>query len=321
MTTPLPVRVRPLPSEYPAPKKAQPRQLAPAAYPSVVDNHPFADKRKGTPSYDIDLMVRPVASLAGRVLRTDRILWSIDVETTGLNHYTDRIVQLAAVPYYPDGTRGPANVWFFDPIVTVSPEAEAIHHLSNARLRGQPTFEQAAAQIWELLKGGDLLGYNIKAFDVRMVANAFHRAGYAFPLPGTRIVDSLRIFWSNVTRDSAGGNHRLNTAHKFYCNTDIRDAHDAEADAQATLDVLLRQVAVHRDVPTHVADLHTYTQATRPHARADAYRHDKRPETPTLRPYTRAPLRISPDQPVAPALIAPPAFSAPARAAAQIELP
>ena len=319
MTTP--VLTRHLSCQPTALKKCQPRRLAPAVYTSVVDDHPLADKRKALPLYDLDLMVRPIGSIAGRVLQTDRVLWSVDVETTGLNHYSDRIVQLAAIPYLPDGTRGPARVWFFDPIIAVSPEAEAIHHLSNEKLRGQPTFEDVAKEIYEVLEDGDLLGYNIKAFDIRMIANAFSRAGYAFPKPGTRVVDSLRIFWSNVTRDSAGGNHKLNTAHKFYCNTDIRDAHDAEADAQATLDVLLRQVAVHREVPTAVAALHTYTQATRPHARVDTYRRAKPLDVPTLRPYIRAPLAISQDRQTSSAALAPPAVLPPELALTQIETP
>lgn len=302
-------------------KKSQPRRTAPAVYASVMDEHPLADKRKALPSYDLDLMARPLGSIAGRVLQTDRVLWSVDVETTGLNHYSDRIVQLAAIPYYPDGTRGPARVWFFDPVIPVSPEAEAIHHLSNEKLRGQPKFEEVAKEIFDTLADGDLLGYNIKAFDIRMIANAFGRAGYAFPKPGTRVVDSLRIFWSNVTRDSAGGNHKLNTAHKFYCNTDIRDAHDAEADAQATLDVLLRQVAVHREVPRDVAALHDYTQATRPHAREDTYRRVRPVVVPTLRPHMRAPLTISSDRHEAPTSTIPPAFSAPTMADTQIETP
>ena len=318
---PLLTRTRLLPRPRTILKKTPPRHVPAKVYTSVVENHPLEGKRKALPTYNRDAMVRPVGSIPGRVLRTDRVLWSVDVETTGLNHYTDRIVQLAAIPYHPDGTRGPARVWFFDPIIQVSPAAEAIHHLSNDKLRGQPTFEAVAHEIYDALKDGDLLGYNIKAFDVRMIGNAFHRAGFAFPTPGTRIVDALRIFWSNVTRDSAGGNHRLNTAHKFYCDSDIQDAHDAEADAQATLDVLLRQVAIHRDVPTGVAELHTYTHETRPHARVDTYRRPAQPAVPTLRPHIRAPLRMSPEGRSAAASLPPPLFSNPAMTSSAIDLP
>lgn len=63
----------------------------------------------------------------------------------------------------------------------------------------------------------------------------FLRAGMDFDLRGTRFIDVQNIFHKMEPRT-------LSAAHKFYCKTEMENAHQAEADTRATYNVLKGQL-------------------------------------------------------------------------------
>jgi DNA polymerase-3 subunit epsilon len=68
-----------------------------------------------------------------------------------------------------------------------------------------------------------------------MLMEEFLRAGMDVDLSTRRMVDVQHIFYTMEPRT-------LSAAYKFYCQKELENAHSAEADVNATIDVLLSQV-------------------------------------------------------------------------------
>jgi DNA polymerase-3 subunit epsilon len=101
------------------------------------------------------------------------------------------------------------------------------------------------------IAGCDLAGFGIARFDVPLLTHEFERAGLTYRIDSLRIVDALTIFHRKERRD-------LTAAVRFYCGRELADAHSAEADARAALDVLRGQVEKYADLPKDVDGLHAF---------------------------------------------------------------
>lgn len=187
---------------------------------------------------------------APRTLQLERPLVCFDLETTGLDVVADRIVEIACVKLHADGRRE-VRTRRVNPQRPISPQASAVHGITDADVLGEPTFEQLARGLHAFLEGCDLTGFNVEHFDLPMLTQEFQRAGLPFPSADTRVIDSWRIFLAKEPRD-------LSAAYRFYCNATLEKAHSAEADATAAADVLLAQIRRYDDVPTTVAALHDF---------------------------------------------------------------
>lgn len=176
-----------------------------------------------------------------------RPLAFLDIESTGANPRQDRIIELAIVKLLPAGGRA-THVFRFNPGMLIPPEAEAIHHISNAAVAQCPLFAARAGEIFELLKDCDLAGFAILRFDILMLAEEFARLGLAFPAADCRIVDAQRIYHQKEPRD-------LRAALWFYCAEEHRNAHGAEPDALAAIKVLEAQLEKYQDLPQTIDEL------------------------------------------------------------------
>jgi DNA polymerase-3 subunit epsilon len=157
-----------------------------------------------------------------------------DLETTGMNMTTDRIIEIAVVKLMPNGeTQTKTNL--LNPGVTILPESTAIHGISNEDVQGKPSFKEVAKEYAKFMEGADLSGFNILKFDVPMLVEEFIRAGVEFDYGRKKIIDSQRIFHLMEKRT-------LSAAYKFYVNKDLENSHSAEADTIASLEVLAAQV-------------------------------------------------------------------------------
>ena len=88
-----------------------------------------------------------------------------DLETTGINISTDRIVEISYLKVYPDG-REETKTMRINPGMPIPPEATAVHKITDADVAGCPTFKEVAKTIAADLEGCDLAGYNSNRFDV-----------------------------------------------------------------------------------------------------------------------------------------------------------
>jgi DNA polymerase III subunit epsilon len=158
----------------------------------------------------------------------------IDLETTGINLSTDRIVEIAIVKIQQDGKQLVKRK-LLNPEFPISAVSVSMHGITNEHVKDMPTFRQVANEIKQFLENCDLAGYNSNRFDIPLLAEEFLRVGLDFDFKGRRLVDVQKIFHMMEQRT-------LSAAYKFYCDKNLEGAHGAEVDATATWDILQAQV-------------------------------------------------------------------------------
>ncbi len=181
-------------------------------------------------------------------LDLDRALTFLDLETTGPLPEIDRIVEIAAVTLHPGG-RVVRFHTLVNPEMPILATATGIHGLKDKDVRDAPTFRALARKLFRALHGRDLAGYNLRHFDLRMLAAEFRRVGIAYDPDRARVVDVMRIFHLKEPRD-------LDAAVKFYLGQTHR-GHRAPADVEATISVFRAQLDRY-SLPSKVAKLAAY---------------------------------------------------------------
>lgn len=158
----------------------------------------------------------------------------IDLETTGINLGTDRIVEIAIVKILPDGTRQVKRK-LINPEMAIPQQSIDVHGITNEMVKDAPTFKQASNEIKQFLENCDLGGYNSNKFDIPLLVEEFLRTGQDFKTDGRKLVDVQKVFHMMEPRT-------LSAAYKFYCGKELENAHSAEVDATATWEVLDAQI-------------------------------------------------------------------------------
>lgn len=157
-----------------------------------------------------------------------------DLETTGTNIATDRIVEISIIKMLVSGETVTKTL-LINPQIPISPESSLIHGIYDKDVQDCPTFKDVAKNLAAFLEGCDLAGFNILQFDVPMLVEEFLRVNVDFDPSKKKIIDAQKIFHLMEKRTLAA-------AYKFYCQKELVDAHSAEADTRATLEVLMAQV-------------------------------------------------------------------------------
>lgn len=195
---------------------------------------------------------------ATRRLAVDRALIVFDLEATGVDPSTDRIVEIAACRIEPDGTRS----WFerrVNPGIPIPPAAAAVHGITDDDVRDEPGFDAIAAELERFLADADLAGFNVARFDVPMLDAELRRVGVDARLGDRRVVDAMTIYHRKERRDLAA-------AVRLYLGRDHDGAHAARADVEATVGVIEEQVRRYDDLPGTVAGLDEWCKAPPPGA-------------------------------------------------------
>jgi len=193
--------------------------------------------------------------MAKRGLEIKRPLVFFDLETTGTDTETDRVVELAAVKMLPNGERE-TYVQRFNPTIPIPAEATAVHNITDADVKDCPTFAEKAKEIFSFFELCNYAGYNVIKFDLRMLYEELFRAGIAMPLNGA-IVDCCQIFHQREERT-------LEAAVRFYTGKEHEDAHNALADVEATIAVMYGQLERYEDLSSNPEEI--YEQVRDPDA-------------------------------------------------------
>ncbi len=180
----------------------------------------------------------------------DRPVVFFDLETTGLNLSTDRIVELAVIRISPQGDVL-ERVRRYDPEIPIPPEATAVHGITDDAVADEHPFRKTARSLAQLLEPCDLAGFNIRRFDLPVLLAEFRRSGVAFDLKDRRLIDMKTIFHREEPRD-------LSAAARFYLGRDHEDAHTALGDIRTTAAVLAAQLSRYRHLPRDIDGLHAY---------------------------------------------------------------
>ncbi|MWW26737.1 3'-5' exonuclease [Algibacter lectus] len=157
-----------------------------------------------------------------------------DLETTGINISKDRVVEISILKVYPNGNKE-SRTWLVNPEMTIPQEVVEIHGISDEKVANEPTFKELAKDIYSMIKDSDLGGFNSNRFDIPLLAEELLRADIDFDMKSSLAVDVQTIFHKMEQRT-------LSAAYKFYCNEDLEGAHSAEADTNATYEILKAQL-------------------------------------------------------------------------------
>jgi DNA polymerase III subunit epsilon len=168
------------------------------------------------------------------MLQLTKPLAVIDLEATGMNLASDRIIEISVLKIMPDGKKLQKRK-LINPQIPIPKAACDIHGITDEMVKDAPTFKQVANELKQFMEGCDVAGYNSNRFDIPMLAEEFLRIGMDFGWKGFRMIDVQKIFHQMEQRT-------LSAAYKFYCGKNLEDAHSAQADAQATWEVLEAQL-------------------------------------------------------------------------------
>jgi DNA polymerase-3 subunit epsilon len=178
-----------------------------------------------------------------------------DLETTGVNVASDRIVEISWLKIQPDG-RESKQTQLVNPTIPIDPRAIAIHGITDEDVKDKPTFSEIARTLARDFEGCDLAGYNSNKFDIPLLAEEFLRAGVDFDLRKRKFIDVQVIFHKMEQRT-------LIAAYKFYCQKELEDAHSAEADTRATYEILKAQLDHYEHLQNDVDYLSVFSTQNR----------------------------------------------------------
>ena len=208
-------------------------------------------------------------------LHLKRPLVVFDLETTGVQVGTDRIVEIAMIKISPDGSvvRKPEKAGneyriLVNPEIPIPLESSLVHGVYDDDVKSKHTFGVIAPGLVKFLHNCDLGGFNSNRFDVPMLAEEFLRVGVDFGLEGRNLIDVQNIFHKMEQRT-------LKAAYRFYCDKELEGAHEAYPDTAATLEILVSQLEKYADttisdsrgetvgpVPSDMDELHKFCQRT-----------------------------------------------------------
>ena len=164
----------------------------------------------------------------------------LDLETTGINIVTDRIVEIALLKINPDGTQEEKEMRI-NPEMPIPPQVSKVHGIYDEDIKDAPTFKEVAKSLAKFIEGCDLAGFNSNRFDIPLLAEEFLRVDVDVDFKKRKFIDVQAIFHKMEKRTLAA-------AYKFYCQQELVDAHSAMADTKATYEVLKSQLDMYKDV-------------------------------------------------------------------------
>ena len=184
-------------------------------------------------------------------LNLKRPLIFFDLETTGINVTSDRIVELCYIKVFPNGNEESKSMRI-NPEMPIPPHSTAVHGITDDDVKDCPTFKEVAKELELTFRDSDIAGYNSNKFDVPLLVEEFLRAGVEIDLSKRKFVDVQTIFHKMEQRT-------LVAAYKFYCDKDLENAHSAEADTLATYEVLEAQIERYPDIGDTVEQLSEFS--------------------------------------------------------------
>ena len=184
-------------------------------------------------------------------LKLEKPIVFFDLETTGVNIATDRIVEISILKVFPNGNKE-SKTWLVNPEVEIPKEAAEIHGITNEKVVTEPTFKELAPEVSKMIEGCDLAGFNSNRFDIPLLAEELMRAGIDFDMNDRKAVDVQTIFHKKEQRTLSAG-------YQFYCGKELEGAHGAEADTNATYEILLAQIEKYDDLENDVKSLSEFS--------------------------------------------------------------
>jgi DNA polymerase-3 subunit epsilon len=184
------------------------------------------------------------------------IVW-FDLETTGVNTATDRIIEICMIKTDAEGNEIGRYYTLVNPGPNIEWRQEAIekHGITPDLLEDQDSFEYIAREVYDFIDGCDLGGYNALFFDIPMLTEEFMRAGIVFNHRNVNVIDPFLIYSKYEKRD-------LSTAYTKYTGKTLEGAHRAENDIRATMEIFQAQKELY-DMPQTAKEIDSEVNESR----------------------------------------------------------
>lgn len=180
-------------------------------------------------------------------MKREKAICFFDLETTGVDKSKDRIVEISIAKLLLDGSIE-TKTKRINPLIPIPKEASDVHGITDEIVKDCPTFKQLAKAIYDFIQGCDIAGFNSNSFDVPFLYNELYRSGIIWDYAETSFIDVRNIFVRKEERD-------LTAAYKFYCGKELTNAHSAEQDVKATIEVFAEQLKCYTDLPLTIKEL------------------------------------------------------------------
>jgi DNA polymerase III subunit epsilon len=185
-------------------------------------------------------------------LKISKPICFFDLETTGVNVSSDRIVEISILKIFPNGNKE-SKTWLVNPGVPIPLEASNIHGITNEIVKNEPLFKMIASDIKSMINNCDLAGFNSNKFDIPLLAEELLRSEIDFSLDNVATIDVQNIFHKMEQRT-------LSAAYQFYCGKSLDNAHSSKADTLATYEVLESQIEKYDDLENNVSFLSDFSK-------------------------------------------------------------
>lgn len=186
-------------------------------------------------------------------LKLTRPIAFIDLETTGTNIGSDRIVEISILKLMPDDTTQ-VDTFQVNPTIPIPADSSEVHGIFDKDVKDCPTFKDLAPKLLKILDQCDFAGYNSNKFDIPLLVEEFLRVEVDFDIENRKLIDVQNIFHKMEQRTLAA-------AYRFYCHKELEGAHGAEADVKATYEVLKAQLEKYDSLEGNVAFLQKFSSA------------------------------------------------------------
>ena len=184
-------------------------------------------------------------------LKLSKPIVFFDLETTGINISKDRIVEISLLKIFPNGNKE-SKTWLVNPEIEIPQGAIDVHGITNEKVVTEPTFKELASKVSEMIADADLAGFNSNRFDIPLLAEELMRVGIDFDMKNRKAIDVQVIFHKKEQRTLGAG-------YQFYCGKVLEGAHGAEADTNATYEILLAQLDKYDDIENSVDALSKFS--------------------------------------------------------------
>lgn len=165
---------------------------------------------------------------------------AVDIETTGLNHSSDRIIEIAAIKF--DDQFRPVSLFhtYVNPEMPIPDQAYQIHRISDEMVEDAPKIYEVLPALASFVSGCHLVAHNAD-FDFSFL----YAAGFDLP-DDCRLYDTLQLARTTIPKSEIE-NYKLGTLAQHY---DIypTDAHRSTEDALTVGTIFTAIVASRTDL-------------------------------------------------------------------------
>ena len=162
-------------------------------------------------------------------MKLEKPIIYFDLESTGIETDTARIIEIACIKFKPDGTQEEKTI-LVNPGVLIPKEASDVHNITDDIVKDKPLFKQYAPAIRAWFNDCDLAGFNSDNYDVPLLSAEFERSGLEGVDWNPNLLDIMKLYrllYPNTLSD----------VYKRLTGKELEGAHGALADVSATKEI------------------------------------------------------------------------------------